>query len=145
MGSVVALYEPPTVFAIVIFATSVLGSAFLPAYFCAVWWRKANTAGALSSMVVGAGVAFGWEIAGMVASTQVAPMTAGVASSITTMIVVSLLTQKINPVPDAIVRAMDDAASIGAASDPLAEASDMALGPEATAIDTRLNGDDRDE
>ena len=43
IGYVVALYEPPTVFTIVIFATSVLGSAFLPAYFCAVWWKKANT------------------------------------------------------------------------------------------------------
>jgi hypothetical protein len=42
VGYVVALVEPPTVFSIVIFATSVLGSAFLPAYVCAVWWKKAR-------------------------------------------------------------------------------------------------------
>ncbi|MDX1508273.1 MAG: sodium/proline symporter, partial [Woeseiaceae bacterium] len=41
IGYVVALVEPPTVFDIVIFATSVLGSAFLPAFVCAVWWRRA--------------------------------------------------------------------------------------------------------
>ena len=40
IGYFVALVEPPSVFNVVIFATSVLGSAFLPAYVCAVWWRK---------------------------------------------------------------------------------------------------------
>ena len=138
-GYVVALYEPPTVFAIVIFATSVLGSAFLPAYFCAVWWKKANTAGALSSMVVGASVAFGWEVAGMVESTQMAPMTAGVASSITTMIVVSLLTQKLSPVPAHIHQVMDEAATVGPIPEALLAASDTALGPEASAIESKLN------
>ena len=145
IGYVVALYEPPTVFAIVIFATSVLGSAFLPAYFCAVWWKKANTAGALSSMVVGASVAFGWEIAGMVETTQMAPMTAGVACSITTMIVVSLLTQKISPVPGYIVEVMDEAASVGPIQKSLIAASDVSLGPEAVAIDAALDKGGRDE
>jgi Na+/proline symporter len=35
-GYIVALIEPPTVFAIVLFVTTILGSAFLPAYLCAV-------------------------------------------------------------------------------------------------------------
>src|SRR5699024_10899993 len=48
-----AIVEPPGVFDIVVFATSVLGSAFVPAYICAVWWKKANTVGAISSMIVG--------------------------------------------------------------------------------------------
>ena len=138
-GYVVALYDPPTVFAIVIFATSVLGSAFLPAYFCAVWWKKANTAGALSSMIVGASVAFGWEVAAIVESTQMAPMTAGVASSITTMIVVSLLTQKLSPVPANIHQVMDEAATVGPIPEVLLAASDTALGPEASAIESKLN------
>ncbi|MDG2376115.1 MAG: sodium/proline symporter [Woeseiaceae bacterium] len=142
IGYVVALYEPPTVFAIVIFATSVLGSAFLPAYFCAVWWKKANAAGALSSMVVGASVAFSWEFAGMVESTQMAPMTAGVASSITTMIVVSLLTQKLSPVPAHIHKVMDEAATVGPIPEALLAASDTALGPEASAIESKLNNGD---
>ena len=50
-GYIVALVEPPTVFGIVVFVTSVLGSAFLPAYVCAVWWKRANAPGALASMV----------------------------------------------------------------------------------------------
>ena len=145
IGYVVALYEPPTVFSIVIFATSVLGSAFLPAYFCAVWWKKANTAGALSSMVVGAGVAFGWEIAGMAATTQMAPMTAGVASSITTMIVVSLLTQRLSPVPAWVQEVMDEAAVVGPIPPHMLAGADFSLAPEARAIDAKLNGERRDE
>jgi sodium/proline symporter len=144
IGYIVALYEPPTVFAIVIFATSVLGSAFLPAYFCAVWWKKANTAGALSSMVVGAAVAFGWEVAGMVETTQMAPMTAGVACSITTMIVVSLLTQKISPVPESIREAMDEAAAVRPIPERLMAATDMSLGPEAAAVDRALGNGQND-
>jgi sodium/proline symporter len=141
VGYLVALYEPPTVFSIVIFATSVLGSAFLPAYVCAVWWRKANTPGALSSMVVGATVAFGWEYFGMVEATQVAPMLAGVVSSTTTMIVVSLATQKIAPVPAHIHAVMDEAAVVRPIPKALLAATDTALGPEASAVDaaTRSN------
>ena len=145
IGYVGALYEPPTVFSIVIFATSVLGSAFLPAYFCAVWWKKANTAGALSSMVVGAAVAFGWEIAGMAATTQMAPMTAGVASSITTMIVVSLLTQKLSPVPAWVQEVMDEAAVVGPIPPRLLASADFSLAPEARTIDAAVNGERRDE
>ena len=42
IGYFIALIQPPTVFGIVIFVTSVLGSAFLPAYVCAVWWLAAS-------------------------------------------------------------------------------------------------------
>ena len=142
IGYAVALVEPPTVFKIVIFATSVLGSAFLPAYFCAVWWRKANTPGALSSMVVGASVAFAWEYAGYVEATQVAPMVAGVVSSTVTMIVVSLLTQRIAPVPPYIVGVMDEAATVGPIPKKLLAATDMSLAPEASAIDAALARDE---
>lgn len=144
IGYGVALYEPPTVFGIVIFTTSVLGSAFLPAYFCAVWWRKANTPGALASMIAGALTAFGWEVTDMVATTQIAPMVAGVVSSSTTMVVVSLLTQNIAPVPAHIQHYVDEAATVGPIPAALLAASDTALGPEAAAIDARLNGDDDD-
>jgi len=143
VGYVIALFEPPTVFGIVIFATSVLGSAFLPAYFCAVWWKKANTPGALASMVAGASVAFVWEFAGYVESTQIAPMVAGVVSSTTTMIVVSLLTQKIVPVPAYVHEIMAEAATVGPIPKRLLAASDSSLGPEATAIEAALNGDER--
>ena len=145
IGYVVALYEPPTVFSIVIFATSVLGSAFLPAYVCAVWWRKANTPGALSSMVVGAAVAFGWEYFGLTEPTEIAPMLAGVVSSTVTMIVVSLATQKIAPVPAWIHTVMDEAAIVGPIPKSLLAATDTALGPEAAAVDRALNGTRADD
>ena len=145
IGYVVALIEPPSVFSIVIFATSVLGSAFLPAYFCAVWWRKANTPGALASMVVGSTVAFSWEILGMVETTQLAPMLTGVVSSTVTMIVVSLATQKIAPVPAYIHQVMDEAAVVGPIPKRLLAAADTSLGPEAAAIDDALNRGDLNE
>jgi len=144
IGYAVALYEPPTVFSIVIFATSVLGSAFLPAYVCAVWWRKANTPGALSSMVVGASVAFVWEYSGYVEVTQVAPMAAGVASSTATMIIVSLLTQRLAPVPDYIRGVMDEAAQLGPVPRKLLAAGEPALGPEAAVIERAANRADND-
>ena len=143
IGYLVALYEPPTVFSIVIFATSVLGSAFLPAYVCAVWWKKANTPGALSSMVIGASVAFVWEYSGYVESTQVAPMLAGVVSSTITMIVVSLLTQKVAPVPAGILEVMDEAAAIGPIPKRLLAATDETLAPEAAAIRRAISRDEQ--
>lgn len=138
IGYGVALFEPPTVFGIVIFATSVLGSAFLPAYVCAVWWKKANTPGALTSMVTGAAVAFAWEYAGYVETTQVAPMLAGITSSTAAMVIVSLLTQKIAPVPPHVREAMEEAARVGPVPRSLLAVSDESLGPEAAVIDAAL-------
>jgi sodium/proline symporter len=112
IGYYIALREPPTVFSIVVFATSVLGSAFLPAYVCAVWWRRANTPGALASMITGALIAFAWEPLAFVESTGLHPMLAGVLGSTIAMIVVSLATQKRSPVPAEIVAAMDEAARV---------------------------------
>ncbi len=112
IGYYIALSEPPTVFSIVVFATSVLGSAFLPAYVCAVWWRKANTPGALGSMIAGASIAFAWEPLALVESTGWHPMLAGVFGSTIVMIVVSLATQERSPVPAEILAAMDEAARV---------------------------------
>ena len=139
VGYAVALVEPPSVFSIVIFATSVLGSAFLPAYVCAVWWRKANTPGALSSMIVGAGVAVFWEVAGLVDTTELAPMVTGVVSSTVTMIVVTLATQKIAPVPAYIHEVMDEAATVGRILPRFLAATNSALTNEAVAVDAALS------
>ena len=98
-GYLVALVQPPTVFSIVLFVTSVLGSAFLPAYVCAVWWRRANAPGALASMITGATVTFVWQLAGLDASTGWHAMLAGVVSSSLVMILVSLATQTSHPLP----------------------------------------------
>ena len=112
IGYFVALVEPPSVFNVVIFATSVLGSAFLPAYVCAVWWRKANTPGAMASIVTGSLVAFVWEYLSLSVVTTIAPMVAGVFCSSITMIVVSLLTQKNFPVPPEIIELIDEASKV---------------------------------
>ncbi|MFL2546867.1 MAG: sodium/proline symporter [Candidatus Rariloculaceae bacterium] len=113
VGYLIALIEPPTVFGIVVFATSVLGSAFLPAYVCAVWWRKANTPGAVASMITGATLAFVWEPTGLEVISGLHPMLAGVIGSTTVMITVSLATQRMAPVPKHVVAAMDEAARVG--------------------------------
>lgn len=139
-GYLVALAEPPSVFKVVIFATSVLGSAFLPAYVCAVWWRKANTPGALASMTVGSVVAFIWELAGLTGTTEIAPMLAGVVASFTAMIVVSLATQKIAPVPGYILSAMGDADDLGPIPAKYFTATDFTPSVEAAEIEKSVTG-----
>jgi sodium/proline symporter len=141
IGYAIALVEPPSVFSIVIFATSVLGSAFLPSYVCAVWWRKANTPGALSSMMAGASVALVWELAGLTAITEIAPMLAGVVASTLTMVLVSLATQKSSPVPAHIRKAMDDADDIGPIPRAYIEVMDDSLATEASTVENALRGD----
>jgi sodium/proline symporter len=109
-GYVIAVVQPPAIFDVVIFATSVLGSAFTPAFFCAVWWRKANTPGAIASMIAGTLTSVGWELAKLAEPTTVHPMAAGILASSVTMVVVSLLTAKTAPVAPHVLRAMDEAA-----------------------------------
>jgi Na+/proline symporter len=138
IGYFVALVEPPSVFSIVIFATSVLGSAFLPAYVCAVWWRKANSAGALASMIAGALVAFFWEYLGLTELTSMAPMLMGVVSSSLTMVVVSLATQEKYPVPEYVLDAMQESDAIGPVPKRFLTATDFSLTPTAIEVDRMI-------
>ena len=158
VGYGVALVEPPTVFGIVVFATSVLGSAFLPAYVCAVWWRKANAPGALASIVVGASVAFVWQygsiadpsefaptlvpfvvaLTSVVESTQLHPMLVGVLSSTAAIVVVSLATQETSPVPAHIVDAMDESDRTRPTPKRLLAATDFTLSQTAQQVDREL-------
>jgi len=112
-GYIVALVEPPTVFGIVVFVTTVLGSAFLPAYVCAVWWRRANAPGALASMVTGAGVAFIWQFASLDGPSGLHPMLAGLLGSTLAMVLVSLATQRRRPLPQPILDMMAEASRLG--------------------------------
>ena len=127
VGYVVATIEPPTVFSIVVFVTTVLGSAFLPSYVCAVWWRKANAPGALASMVAGAAVSFLWQLLGLAETTQLHPMLVGVTSSTIAMVVVSLLTQERWPVPPHVVLAMRETERLGPIPDDLLQHRDESL------------------
>lgn len=109
---VLAITEPPGVFDIVVFATSVLGSAFVPAYICAVWWKKANTVGAISSMVVGTLASVISEVSGSTDGIGFDPMVIGITCSTIAMIVGSLLTQRSNPVPEHVRQAVEETARV---------------------------------
>lgn len=149
IGYLVALVEPPAVAFIVIFATSVLGSAFAPAYICAVWWRKANTPGAIASMTAGALVSIGWEVYGLASTTTLHPMFAGILASSITIVVVSLATQGVSPVAPHILKAMDEAARLGPIPQSMRGMADFALRPEAAEVaaflDEREPEPERDE
>ena len=138
IGYIVALAEPPAVAFVVIFATSVLGSAFVPAFVCAVWWRKANTPGAIASMLAGAVTSVGWEVYGLADTTGFAPMSAGILASSVTIVVVSLATQTIAPVRPHILAAMDETSRVGPIPKKMMAMSDFALRPEAEEIDALL-------
>ncbi|MGP5015611.1 sodium/proline symporter [Glutamicibacter sp. BW77] len=113
IGFAIAAFEPPAVAAIVIFSTTVLGSAFVPAYVCAVWWKKANTVGAISSMLAGTAVSVLWQVSGAPEATGIDPMVTGILASTAAMIIGSLASQANHPVPERIVRALDETAKIG--------------------------------
>ena len=142
-GYVVALIEPPAVAFVVIFATSVLGSAFAPAFVLAVWWKKANTPGAIASMVTGATTAVFWELADLATTTTLAPMAAGLLVSTTAIVVVSLATQRWSPVPTHVRVALEETARVGPVPERLMAMSDFALRPEAEEIESMLRQEDR--
>jgi sodium/proline symporter len=137
IGLIVAIFQPPGVFAVVVFTTSVLGSAFLPGYVCAVWWKKANTPGFLSSMIGGALMAFIAKKTGM----PLHPMLAGCIVSIVLIIVVSLATQKSSPVPKHILAAMDECAKVGPIPANMLSMAENALTPEAMIVKKKLDKD----
>jgi sodium/proline symporter len=145
VGYVIALVQPPAVFDVVIFATSILSSAFAPAFICAVWWKKANTPGAIASMVAGALTSFCWEIADLADTTTLAPVTVGLLASTVAIIVVSLATQSMAPVSRHIVAALDETAQVGSIPKRMLAMSDIALSPEAEEIESilRQSGEDR--
>ncbi|MBN2048912.1 MAG: sodium/proline symporter [Spirochaetales bacterium] len=139
IGFVVALLQPPGVFSIVVFTTSVLGSAFLPAYVCAVWWKKANTPGAISSIIGGAAIAFLWNVTGAAAATAIHPMFAGLVVSIVLIFLVSLATQKSSPVPGHILKAIDEAAKVGSIPREMLASADANLSNAARGVADSLN------
>jgi sodium/proline symporter len=143
IGYVVALVQPPAVFDIVIFATSVLGSAFTPAFFCAVWWKKANTPGAICSMIGGAATAVVWQVAGLADTTTLHPMTAGILCSTVVMVVVSLSTQKLAPVPAHVLAAMEETTRVRPIPKSMLGMAEFAQSPEAVEIASFLDGEKR--
>lgn len=131
IGYAVAAVDPPGVAAVVIFATTVLGSAFVPVYVCAVWWKKANVPGAIASMLVGAVVSVGWELADLSSRTGLGPMLVGMVCSTLAIVGVSLATQRSHPVPERIRRAIEETAKVGRIPASLLAGQDSQLAAQA--------------
>lgn len=131
IGFGIAAVDPPAVVKVVIFATTVLGSAFVPAYVCAVWWRKANAVGAVSSILVGTVSSVSWELLNLSSTTGLDPMVAGIFCSTVTIVVASLATRRSHPVPDHIQRALAETAKIAPLPGSLLVAQDAALSAQA--------------
>lgn len=141
VGLSFAIIRPPGVFEIVVFSTSVLGSAFAPVYVCAVWWKKANAPGALASMLAGAGGAIAAELLGLSDSIGLDPMLVGLGLSITAIVSVSLLTQKTHPVPPEIAEAVEETGRVRRIPANLAVMQDNALSTQRpVTVDTGREG-----
>ena len=108
VGLILAMWQPPGVFDLVVFATATMGSAFVPSYICAVWWKKANTPGAIISMLAGATAAVAAQIMGTADSWGIDPMMAGIVASTVGIIVGSLATQRSHPVQPEVLAAVEE-------------------------------------
>jgi sodium/proline symporter len=106
LSIIVALIQPPGVFQLVIFSFSALGSAFLPSYVCAVWWKKANTTGCVASMICGCLTAVIWSAGGLASSTGFHEFFAGLIVSWVAMLIGSQFGKK---TPDDILDLVDRA------------------------------------
>lgn len=113
IGLSFALIRPPGVFDIVVFATSILGSAFAPVYVAAVWWKKANAPGAIASMIAGTIGAVSAELLGLSDKAGLDPMLVGLVLATLALIIGTLATQKSHPLPRAIEEAVEETMKVG--------------------------------
>ena len=95
VGVIVAIYEPPSVFALVVFAFGTLGNSFLVPYVASVYSKKANYVGCLIAMIGGATTNILWTSMNFESITGFHPFLAGLIISILGMIIGS----KIGPKP----------------------------------------------
>lgn len=156
IGLSFALIRPPGVFDVIVFATSVPGSAFVPVYVCAVWWKRANTPGAIVSMVSGTVAAVAAELLNTEEGIGLDAMVFGLTASIISLIVVSLATQKSHPVPPRVLAAVEETMKVAPAPKRLLVGEDRTLstqrpvtsdeeraGGEAPSAETRRTDGDR--
>lgn len=77
IGVIVAIYQPPSVFALVIFAFGVLGNSFMIPYVASVYSKKANSVGVICAMVGGGLTNIIWTTAGLQDITAIHPFFGG--------------------------------------------------------------------
>lgn len=86
-GIIVAIYEPPSVFALAVFAFGTLGNSFLVPYVASVYMKKSNYIGCLASMIGGATTNILWTSLNLEVTTGLHPFLAGLTVSAIGMIV----------------------------------------------------------
>ncbi|MDS9472868.1 sodium/proline symporter [Sporosarcina pasteurii] len=87
VGVIVAIYEPPSIFALVVFAFGTLGNTFLVPYVASVYSKKANAMGCLFAMIGGATTNIVWTSMSLEGPTGFHPFLAGLLVSIAGMII----------------------------------------------------------
>ena len=94
VGIVVAIYEPPSIFGLAVFAFGTLGNSFLVPYVASVYSKKATYIGCLSAMIGGAMTNIIWTSMELEAVTAVHPFLAGLTVSLVGMIIGSRFGRK---------------------------------------------------
>src|SRR5699024_7499528 len=79
--------QPPSVFALVLFAFGTLGNTFLVPYICSVYWRKSNKVGVLTAMIGGSVSHILWTTFDWQAVTGIHPFLGGLIVSILGMVI----------------------------------------------------------
>ncbi|MBI2067228.1 MAG: sodium:solute symporter family protein [Deltaproteobacteria bacterium] len=77
---------------VALYAYTIYGTGITPALVAAFVWKRATTAGALSSMIGGTGMTLFWELSGLSARTEIDTVFPAFGVSIVLLVVVSLLT-----------------------------------------------------
>jgi sodium/proline symporter len=94
VGIIVAIYQPPSIFGLAVFAFGTLGNSFLVPYVASVYSKKANYVGCLCAMIGGATTNIVWTSMNFEAVTGLHPFLAGLLISILGMVVGSCFGRK---------------------------------------------------
>lgn len=94
VGVIVAIYEPPSIFALVVFAFGTLGNTFLVPYVASVYSKRANAMGCLLAMLGGSTTNIIWTSMNLEGATGFHPFLAGLIVSILGMVVGSQFGRK---------------------------------------------------
>lgn len=80
----------PSVLALQMYAYTMYGVTITPVLLAGLFWKRANGAGAMSALLVGAAVTLFWEISGR--SAELNSVIVALPASVLAIVVVSLLT-----------------------------------------------------
>ncbi|MCA1021224.1 sodium/proline symporter [Halobacillus litoralis] len=87
IGVIVAVYQPPSVFSLVIFSFGVLGNSFIVPYVVSVYSKNANNIGVLCAMIFGGVTNIFWTSLELQEATYLHPFLAGLIMSVLGMLV----------------------------------------------------------